>query len=112
MFSNSRKHLFKHHGREAYAKFIEKTSIHRTACNPGVCDICGKDVDNLRLHLVAWHPDVSSPSAWKNDLTKGIRKLSKKPRWAERLNKRQKVLREQGKIPQIPDEGTNKEVKI
>ena len=94
-----RRHLFKHHGREAYAKFVERTSIHRNECDPGICDTCGKSVNNLRLHVVAWHPDISSPVEWKNNLTKGIRKLSQKPRWAERLNKRQEVLRKQGKLP-------------
>ena len=55
-------------------------------------------MDDQRVHLIAWHPDISAPGLWKNDLTKGIRKLSKKPRWADRLNKRQEVLSEQGKL--------------
>ena len=63
-------------------------------------------MDNLRVHLIAWHPDIATPSLWKKDLTKGIRKLSGKPRWAERLNKRQKELREQGKLPPTPDDWT------
>ena len=63
------------------------------------------------MHLIAWHPDIATPSLWKKDLTKGIRKLSGKPRWAERLNKRQKVLRDQGKLPPNKDEETNVERK-
>ena len=59
------------------------------------------------MHRIAWHPDISAPSLWKNDLTKGVRKLSQKPRWAERLNQRQKVLREQGKLPPTPDDRTD-----
>ena len=96
--------MFKHHGREAYGKFVEK--IHKK-CKmkvPGICQVCGEYVDDQRVHLMAWHPDISAPGAWKSDLTKGIRKLTKKPRWAERVNKRQKVLSEQGKLPPNSDQ--------
>ena len=64
------------------------------------------------MHVVAWHPDISSPVEWKNNLTKGIRKLSQKPRWAERLNKRQEVLRKQGKLPPNANEETIKDMNI
>ena len=60
-------------------------------------------MDNQRVHLIAWHPDISAPGIWKTDLTKGIRKLTQKPRWAERVNKRQRVLSEQGKVPPSSD---------
>ena len=53
---------------------------------------------------MAWHPDVAAPKTFKADLSKGTRKLSQKPRWAERLNKRQRVLSEQGKPPSSGDE--------
>ena len=105
-----RKHLFKHHGKEAYAKYIEE--IHKKEKDPGVCQVCGKNVQNRRVHLMAWHPDVAAPKTFKLDLSKGTRKLSKKPRWAERVNKRQNVLREQGKLPAIPNEGVDKEKEI
>ena len=109
---NSRKHLFKHHGREAYGKFVEERHKKYKKKRPGICQVCGEYVDDQRVHLIAWHPEISAPNLWKNDLTKGIRKLSQKPRWAERLNKRQKVLREQGKLPPTTEEGTNMEKKI
>ena len=56
-------------------------------------------MDNQRVHLMAWHPEISAPKLFQKDLSKGIRKLSQKPRWAERLNKRQKVLSDEGKLP-------------
>ena len=37
-------------------------------------------------------------------LSKNIRRLSQKPRWAERLNKRQKVLSDEGKLPPSQDD--------
>ena len=61
-------------------------------------------MDDQRVHLIAWHPDVSAPGLWKTDMTKGIRKLSTKPRWADRLNKRQRVLSEQGKLSPNADQ--------
>ena len=64
-------------------------------------------MDDQRVHLIAWHPEISAPNLWKNDLTKGIRKLSQKPRWAERLNKRQRVLSEEGKLSPSQDERGN-----
>ena len=99
-----RKHLFKHHGKEAYAKYVE--NIHKHQRDPGVCQVCGKAVENRRVHLIAWHPDVAAPKTFKTDLSKGTRKLSQKPRWAERLNKRQKVLSEQGILPPTLDESS------
>ena len=91
--------MFKHHGKEAYGKFVEKIHSKCKKRRPGVCDVCGEYVDDQRVHLIAWHPDVSAPGLWKSDLSKGIRKLTKKPRWSERVNKRQKELSEQGILP-------------
>ena len=96
--------MFKHHGREAYGKYVEKVHKKYKMKTPGICQVCGENVDDQRIHLMAWHPDISAPAAWKSDLTKGIRKLTKKPRWAERVNKRQKVLSEQGKLPPNSDQ--------
>ena len=104
-----RKHLFKHHGKEAYAKFVEKTHSKRKKRVPGICQVCGEYVEDQRVHVIAWHPDVSAPGGWKSDLTKGIRKLTKKPRWAERVNKRQKELSEQGILPPNPNNNKSPE---
>ena len=109
ILSNSRKHLFKHHGKEAHAKFVEERHKKYKKKTPGICQVCGEHVDDQRVHLIAWHPDISAPGLWKNDLTKGIRKLSKKPRWADRLNKRQEVLSEQGKLSPNSNQMENSE---
>ena len=96
--------MFKHHGREAYGKYVEKVHKKYKMKTPGICQVCGEHVDDQRVHLMELHPDISAPALWKSDLTKGIRKLTKKPRWAERVNKRQKVLSEQGKLPPNSDQ--------
>ena len=106
VWNHFRSHLFKHHGREAYAKFVE--DIHKNAYKkPGICQVCGANVDNLRVHRMAWHPEISSPKLFMKDLSKGTRKLSQKPRWAERLNKRQKLLSDEGKLPPNLKEGAD-----
>ena len=96
--------MFKHHGKEAYGKFVEKKHNKYKTKTPGICQVCGEYVDDQRVHLMAWHPDISAPGLWKTDYTKGIRKLTQKPRWAERVNKRQKVLSQQGKLPPNSDQ--------
>ena len=89
--------MYKHHGKESYAKYVERAHKKYKMKRPGICEVCGEYVDDQRVHLIAWHPEVSAPGLWKSDLTKGIRKLTKKPRWADRVNKRQKELSEQEK---------------
>ena len=97
-FPQFRAHIFKHHGLEAHAKYVEKVHEKRYP-EPGVCETCGKNVADQRVHLLAWHPEISAPKMYNEVLKKPIRKLSEKPRWAERLNKRQKVLVREGKLP-------------
>lgn len=104
-----RAHIFKHHGLEAHAKYVEK--VHEKKFKePGMCDTCGKHVEDQRVHLLAWHPDISAPKMYNEILKKPIRKLSEKPRWAERLNKRQRVLVKEGKLPATPDDGDGAEI--
>ena len=107
-----RAHILKHHGLEAHAKYVE--AVHDKNCKyvpePGVCEACGKSVENRRVHLIAWHPEISAPKMFEEVLGKPIRKLSDKPRWAERLNKRRKVLVREGKLPAPSHEGDDADI--
>ena len=98
--------MYKHHGKEAYAKYVEEHN-QRFLKDPGICQVCGQNVENQRVHLMAWHPEIAAPKTFNTYLSKNIRRLSQKPRWAERLNKRQKVLSDEGKLPPSQDDGGN-----
>ena len=39
----------------------------------GVCDTCGKHVEDQRVHLLAWHPEISAPKLYNEVLKKPIR---------------------------------------
>ena len=62
--------------------------------------------------MMAWHPEITAPKLFKQDMSKPIRKLSERPRWAERLNKRQQVLAKEGKLPAATNSGETVEDNI